>query len=110
MKTRAILPGEIRKERGKVAVAKIPMEHKLTQRDSRNLLGHRGTPRLRAPIINKFMASQQRQDVMQDVVIWSRKQYLSAPRLNRSDGEITTYRSYCAQFYPDPSDCGRSIA
>ena len=67
-------------------------------------------PRLRAPTVNKFMASQQRQDVMQDVVIWSRKQYLSAPRLNRSDGEITTYRNYCAQFYPDPSDCGRSIS
>ena len=65
-------------------------------------------PRLRAPIINKFMASQQRKDVMQDAVIWSRKQYLSGPRLNRSDGEIAAYRAYCAQFYPDPSDCGRS--
>ena len=67
-------------------------------------------PRLRAPLMNKIMASQQKQDVQQDVVIWSRKQYLSAPRLNRSDGEIAAYRAYCAQFYPDPSDCGRSIA
>ena len=66
-------------------------------------------PRLRAPIVNKFMARQQRHDVMQDVVIWSRKQYLSGPRLNRSDGEIAAYRAYCAQFYPDPSDCSRSI-
>ena len=67
-------------------------------------------PRLRAPVINKFMASEQRHDVMQDVAIWSRKQYLSGPRLNRSDGEITAYRNYCAQFYPDPSDCSRSIS
>ena len=66
-------------------------------------------PRLRAPVINKLMASEQRHDVSQDVVIWSRKQYLSAPRLNRSDGEIAAYRAYCAQFYPDPSDCGRSV-
>ncbi len=54
-------------------------------------------PRLRAHTVNKFMASQQRQDVMQDVVIWSRKQYLSAPRLNRSDGEITTCRGHVPQ-------------
>ena len=89
------------------------MEHKLTASGTVGPLlasaTRRKAPRLRAPIINKFMASQQRQDVMQDVVIWSRKQYLSGPRLNRSDGEITTYRNYCAQFYPDPSDCSRSI-
>ena len=35
--------------------------------------------RLRAPIMNKFIASQQYQDVQQDVVIWSRKRYLSRP-------------------------------
>ena len=29
--------------------------------------------RFRAPIMNKIMASQQRRDVLQDVVIWSRK-------------------------------------
>ena len=66
--------------------------------------------RLRAPLINKFMAFQQERDVLQDVAIWSRKQYRSRPHLNRSDGEITTYRAYCAQFYPDPHDCGGSIA
>ena len=59
-------------------------------------------PRLRAPIMNKFMAAQQRQDVLQDVIIWSRKRYESRPRLCRSDGEIMPYRAYCAQFYPDP--------
>ena len=35
--------------------------------------------RLRAPIMNKFIASQQYQDVQQDVVIWSRKRHLSGP-------------------------------
>ena len=57
-------------------------------------------PMLRAPVMNKFIASQQLQDVFQDVVIWSHKRYLSHPRLCRSDGEITTFRAYCSQFYP----------
>ena len=61
-------------------------------------------PRLRAPLINKFMASQQKEDVLQDVVIWGRKQYTSRPRLCRSDGEIMPFRYYCAQFYPEPGD------
>ena len=65
--------------------------------------------RLRAPLINKFMAFQEERDVLQDVAIWSRKQYRSRPHLNRSDGEITTYRAYCAQFYPDPRDCAVSL-
>ena len=59
---------------------------------------------LRAPLINKFMASQQKEDVQQDVVIWSNKQYRSRPRLCRSDGKIMPFRYYCAQFYPDPGD------
>ena len=58
---------------------------------------------MRAPMINKFMASQQREDVDQDVVIWSRKRYISRPRLCRSDGEIMPFRTYCAQFYPEPT-------
>ncbi len=62
--------------------------------------------RLRAPVMNRFIASQQQSDVQQDVVVWSRKQYVSPPRLTRSDGEITAFREYCAQFYPDPSDDG----
>lgn len=65
---------------------------------------------LRAPLINKFMASQQKEDVRQDVIIWSRKQYVSRPRLCRSDGKIMPFRYYCAQFYPDPSDNGVSSA
>ena len=59
--------------------------------------------RMRAPIMNKFMAMQQRSDVQQDVVIWSRLRYQSRPRLCRSDGEIMPFRAYCAQFYPDSS-------
>ena len=47
---------------------------------------------------------QQRNDVLPHVVIWSRKRYLSRPRLNRADGEIATFRDYCAQFYPEPCD------
>ncbi|WP_419848705.1 Rieske 2Fe-2S domain-containing protein [Candidatus Poriferisocius sp.] len=58
--------------------------------------------RLRAPIINKIMAAFEKQDVLQDIPIWSTKQYRSRPRLSRADGEIMQFRSYCAQFYPDP--------
>ena len=61
--------------------------------------------KMRAPIINKFMAAQQHQDVLQDVVIWSKKRYQPRPRLCRSDGEIMRFRRYCAQFYPDPDPC-----
>ena len=57
--------------------------------------------RLRAPVMNRIMASVEKRDVLQDVPIWSTKSYRSRPRLARSDGEIMQYRSYCAQFYPD---------
>ncbi len=60
--------------------------------------------KLRAPIMNRFIASQQYRDVQQDVVIWSRKQFRSRPLLCRSDGEIMPFRCYCAQFYPEPGD------
>ena len=66
--------------------------------------------RMRAPLLNKFMAAQQKHDVLQDVVIWSRKQYVSRPRLCRSDGKIMPFRYYCAQFYPDPVDSDGSTA
>ena len=58
--------------------------------------------RLRAPIMNRFIVSQQRREVLQDVTIWGRKRYQSRPRLCRSDGEIMIFRNYCAQFYPEP--------
>ena len=60
--------------------------------------------KLRAPVMNKFIASQQKEDVLQDVVIWSNKQYRSRPRLSRSDGKIMPFRRYCAQFYADSPD------
>ena len=60
--------------------------------------------RWRAPLVNKFVINMQRSDVLQDVVIWSRKRYARRPRLCRSDGEIMTFRSYCAQFYPQQED------
>ncbi len=58
-------------------------------------------PGLRALIMNKFIAAQQKDDVLQDVIIWRHKQYRSRPRLCRSDGKIMPFRYYCAQFYPD---------
>ncbi len=66
--------------------------------------------RLRAPLMNKFMAAQQFHYVKQDVIIWSRKQYRQRPRLCRSDGEIMLFRAYCAQFYPDPRDSASSMS
>ena len=57
--------------------------------------------KFRAPIMNKIMSSMQKQDVLQDVTIWSRKRYWDRPRLCRSDGEIMPFRAYCAQFYAD---------
>ena len=59
--------------------------------------------------MNKIVSSLQVHDVKQDVVIWSRKQYVPRPRLVRSDGEVMKYRAYCAQFYPEPGAC-RSTA
>ena len=68
----------------------------------RAIAGLRFLPaRLRAPILNRFMASQQRRDVEQDVAIWSRKKYTPRPRLCASDVDIMAYRAWCAQFYPD---------
>ena len=61
--------------------------------------------RMRAPIVNKFIADLQISDVQQDVVIWSRKHYVPRPRLVRTDGEIMKYRRYCAQFYPGEHQC-----
>ena len=58
--------------------------------------------RLRAPLMNRFIASQQEKDVRRDVIIWSRKRYRSLPRLSRADGEIMEFRRYCAQFYAEP--------
>ena len=57
--------------------------------------------RMRAPIMNKLIATYQIQDVKKDVIIWGRKKYRSRPRLFRLDGDIMPFRRYCRQFYPD---------
>lgn len=53
--------------------------------------------------LDKAKLAMEKSDVLQDVPIWSRKQYRARPKLARSDGEIRQYRAYCAQFYPDTS-------
>ena len=62
---------------------------------------------IRAPLINRFLSAVQLRDVLQDVIIWSRKRYVSRPRLSRSDGEIMPFRAYCAQFYPNRTKAAR---
>ena len=57
--------------------------------------------KLRHRLMNRILMSQQKRDVLQDVVIWERKQYRSPPRLCRADGPIGKYRRYCRQFYPE---------
>lgn len=54
---------------------------------------------LRAPTMNRIVLHFQSRDVLQDVIIWSRKKSRLQPLLSRSDGEIMAYRAYCAQFY-----------
>ena len=71
----------------------------------RPIVGLRFLPtRLRAGIMNRIMMAIQKQEVLQDVVIWGNKRYRARPRLCRSDGEIGRYRRYCQQFYPDHGD------
>ena len=55
----------------------------------------------RQRLLNHILLSQQKRDVMQDVVIWERKRYRTPPRLCRADGPIGTWRRYCRQFYPE---------
>ena len=72
----------------------------------RPIVGMRFLPvGLRTRIMNKILMAGYKQDVLQDVEIWSRKRYRSRPLLCRSDGEIDKYRRYCEQFYPDARTC-----
>ena len=57
--------------------------------------------KLRNRLMNRILLSQQERDVLQDVVIWERKQFRTPPRLCKTDGPIGLYRRYCLQFYPD---------
>ena len=73
-----------------------------TRKPKRMIVGLGFLPmRLRRRLTNHIMLSAQQRDVLQDVVIWERKQYRPRPRLSRSDGEIGLFRRYCEQFYPD---------
>ncbi len=59
--------------------------------------------RLRQRLMNQILLSQQKRDVLQDVVIWERKRFRTPPRLCKADGPIGLYRRYCRQFYPESS-------
>ncbi|MDE2789425.1 MAG: Rieske 2Fe-2S domain-containing protein [Paracoccaceae bacterium] len=74
----------------------------LSQHPKRPILGMRFLPgALRSRVLNRIVIVNQERDVMQDVIIWSRKRYRPLPLLCRSDGEIGMFRRFCAQFYPD---------
>ena len=55
----------------------------------------------RHKLMNQILLSQQKRDVLQDVVIWERKRHRTPPRLCQADGPIGLYRRYCRQFYPE---------
>ena len=75
------------------------------RKPKRPIVGMRFLPlSLRSRFMNNFILSMQKHDVMQDVLIWKRKRYVTPPRLCRSDGEIGRFRRYCKQFYPDDRD------
>ncbi|MDE2848308.1 MAG: hypothetical protein OXO51_16525, partial [Gemmatimonadota bacterium] len=57
--------------------------------------------KLRRRLMNQILLTQQKRDVLQDVVIWERKRFRTPPRLCAADGPIGLYRRYCRQFYPD---------
>ena len=78
---------------------------RLLRRPKRPLAGMRFLPpRLRTRMMSKIVIGVHKHDVLQDIGIWSRKQYRPRPMLCRSDGEIGKYRRYCEQFYPDRPD------
>ena len=87
---------------------------RLLRKPKRSIVGMRFLPPgLRTRLMNRIVIAAQARDVMQDVAIWSRKRYRPRPRLCRSDGEIGTYRRWCAQFYPGGGAepvAGRTVA
>ena len=56
---------------------------------------------LRHRLLNRFVLSEEKRFVLQDVVIWERKRYQVPPRLSRADGPVGKYRQYSRQFYPE---------
>ena len=66
---------------------------------------------LRHRLLSRIFLSEERRFVLQDVVIWERKQYRVPPRLSRADGPIGKYRRYCRQFYSElQAEPGRAAA
>ena len=63
--------------------------------------------RFRHGLMSRFFMSEERRYVLQDVVIWERKEYRAPPRLSRSDGPIGKFRLYCRQFYPESQSHAR---
>lgn len=59
---------------------------------------------VRLHLMNRLTLRMETGYVKEDVLIWSRKRYLTHPRLNGADGEILAYRRYCEQFYEDPDE------
>ena len=54
---------------------------------------------VRLDLMNRMTLRMETGYVKEDVLIWSRKRYLTRPRLNQADGEVLAYRRYCEQFY-----------
>lgn len=78
---------------------------KLMRNPKRTIVGMKFLPvRLRTNLMRGIILHYQEHDVVQDVVIWKHKRYVSQPRLCRSDGEIGKFRRYCRQFYPESQD------
>jgi len=55
---------------------------------------------LRTRLMNFFVIRGQKNDVIQDSIIWRRKQYRPRPALSPDDAKVGLYRRYCRQFYP----------
>ncbi len=92
---------------GEITELTLVSQLRQLSRPKRPIAGMRFLPlRLRTWIMGKIIIASQKRDVLQDVVIWSRKQYRLYPILCRSDGEIGKYRRWCKQFYPDRADSG----
>ena len=84
------------KEIDMVLASQVRQIHK----PKRSIVGLRFLPpNLRTILMNRFILLMQKKDVMDDVDIWRKKQYVSQPRLCKSDGEIGRFRRYCKQFY-----------
>ena len=58
----------------------------------------------------RLMSVLQKQDVLQDVTIWSRKRYVNRPSLCDSGGESMPFRANCAQFYTVSHDSEDPVA